>query len=158
MELVTAEAILLDVIDLQEYDRIVEFLTVERGRKRGVAQGARRKHSRYAGQLQPLEKVRVTWISVRKEGDSLVVAGAVRPRGMFPGCRRGHVDVEVLDSNGRLLAEGHSRDVYVHSRVGSPKIKRFTVTLPLSPPQDSLIRVTHHPGSAETQHRGTAAD
>lgn len=61
MSLHTAEAIVLEVRDLQEKDRIVVFLTRERGQLRGVARGARRKHSRFAGQLQPLAKVVVTW-------------------------------------------------------------------------------------------------
>ena len=61
MTLESADAILLDVFDLQEQDRIVTFLTAERGKKRGVARGSRRKHSRFAGQLQPLARARVTW-------------------------------------------------------------------------------------------------
>lgn len=61
MSLHTADALLLDVFDLQEQDRIVIFLTAEHGKKRGVARGARRKHSRFCGQLQPLARVRVTW-------------------------------------------------------------------------------------------------
>jgi DNA repair protein RecO (recombination protein O) len=70
MQLTTSEAILLDVIDLHEYDRIVSFLTPETGRKKGVAKGARRKYSRFAGQLQPLAKVEITWTS--KDGSELV--------------------------------------------------------------------------------------
>ncbi|MDX1502437.1 MAG: DNA repair protein RecO [Thermoanaerobaculia bacterium] len=61
MALHTAEAQILDVVNLQEHDRIVSFLTREHGLKRGVARGARRKYSRFSGQLQPLAKVRVTW-------------------------------------------------------------------------------------------------
>ena len=70
MQLLTSEAILLDVIDLHESDRIATFLTREWGKKRGVARGARRKHSRFAGQLQPLAKLRMTWSE--KEGRDLV--------------------------------------------------------------------------------------
>ena len=51
MSLTSAEAILLDVVDLHDRDRIVTFLTRERGKLRGVARGARRKYSRFAGQL-----------------------------------------------------------------------------------------------------------
>lgn len=61
MTLQTAEALLLDVFDLHDQDRIVTFLTRERGKVRGVARASRRKHSRFAGQLQPLAKVRATW-------------------------------------------------------------------------------------------------
>jgi DNA repair protein RecO (recombination protein O) len=70
MGLQTAEALILDVTDLHDRDRIVTFLTREYGKKRGVARGARVKHSRFGGQLQPLAKVEVTWFE--KEGSDLV--------------------------------------------------------------------------------------
>ncbi|HUF77289.1 MAG TPA: DNA repair protein RecO [Thermoanaerobaculia bacterium] len=69
------EAIILDVFDLQETDRIVTLLTRERGKKKGVASGARRKYSRFAGQLQPLARVQVRWFE--KEGRELVRIGEV---------------------------------------------------------------------------------
>jgi DNA repair protein RecO (recombination protein O) len=71
----TSEALLLDVRDLHERDRIVTFLTRERGKKSGVARGARMRHSRFAGQLQPLAKARITWFE--KEGRDLVRISAV---------------------------------------------------------------------------------
>jgi DNA repair protein RecO (recombination protein O) len=75
MALVTAEAILLDVRDLQDRDRIVSFLARDFGKKKGVAKGARTRHSRFGGQLQPLAKVHVTWYE--KEGQDLVRVSAV---------------------------------------------------------------------------------
>jgi DNA repair protein RecO (recombination protein O) len=84
--LTSAEALLLDAFDLQDRDRIVTFLTRERGKVRGVAKGARRKYSRFAGQLQPLAKVKVTWFE--KEGRDLVrISGVepVRPAGRLLG-------------------------------------------------------------------------
>ena len=69
MALQTAEALILDVTDLHDRDRIVTFLTREQGKKKGVAKGARVKHSRFGGQLQPLAKVSVTWFE--KEGRDL---------------------------------------------------------------------------------------
>ena len=70
MRNLSAEALLLDVFDLHERDRIVSFLTAKWGKKRGVARGARAKYSRFAGRLQPLSKVEVTWFE--KEGRDLV--------------------------------------------------------------------------------------
>jgi DNA repair protein RecO (recombination protein O) len=69
MALMTAEALILDVRDLHDRDRIVTFLTREHGKTSGVAKGARVKHSRFGGQLQPLAKVQVTWF--QKEGQDL---------------------------------------------------------------------------------------
>jgi DNA repair protein RecO (recombination protein O) len=75
MTLITAEAILLDVQDLHDRDRIVTFLAREHGKKKGVAKGARTRHSRFGGQLQPLAKVHVTWFE--KEERELVRVSAV---------------------------------------------------------------------------------
>jgi DNA repair protein RecO (recombination protein O) len=75
MGLHTSEAILLDVFDLHETDRIVTLLTRDAGKRRGVARNARRKYSRFAGQLQPLAKVRATWFE--KEGRDLARISAV---------------------------------------------------------------------------------
>lgn len=75
MQTTSAEALLLQVTDLQEGDRIVTLLTRERGKVRGVARGAKRKYSRFAGQLQPLAKVKVTWFE--KEGRDLVRVSGV---------------------------------------------------------------------------------
>lgn len=57
----SSEALILDVQPLQDSDRIVTFLARDAGKKRGVARGARRPHSRFAGQLQPLAKARIHW-------------------------------------------------------------------------------------------------
>jgi DNA repair protein RecO (recombination protein O) len=70
-----SEAILLAVTDLQEADRIVDFLTREHGRKRGAARGAKRRFSRFAGELQPLARVRVEWFET--PGRELVRISAV---------------------------------------------------------------------------------
>lgn len=75
MRIFDAEAILLDVVDLQERDRIVTFLTADHGKKKGVARGSRTKYSRFAGLLQPLAKVKLQW--VEKEGRDLVRLGEV---------------------------------------------------------------------------------
>ncbi|MFP3942181.1 MAG: DNA repair protein RecO, partial [Thermoanaerobaculia bacterium] len=71
----SGEALILDVFDLHEKDRIVTLLTREVGKKKGVARGARRKYSRFAGQLQPLARIQVRWFE--KEGRELVRIGDV---------------------------------------------------------------------------------
>jgi len=74
MRLLDDEALLLEVSDLQEGDRVVSFLTRHHGRKRGAARGARRRYSRFAGQLQPLAKVHVAWFE-REDRDLVRVRG-----------------------------------------------------------------------------------
>lgn len=70
MPLHTADALILRTYKLGEADRIVVFLTRDRGKKRGVAKGARRPRSRFVGALEPLTHVRVAYFE--KEGRQLV--------------------------------------------------------------------------------------
>ena len=61
MPLYTDNALILRTYKLGETDRIVVFLTVDRGKKRGVAKGARRIRSRFVGALEPLTLVTVVY-------------------------------------------------------------------------------------------------
>ena len=49
MPLHTTDALILRTYKLNDADRIVVFLTRDRGKKRGVAKGARRLRSRFRG-------------------------------------------------------------------------------------------------------------
>jgi DNA repair protein RecO (recombination protein O) len=70
MPLYTADALILRTYKLAESDRIVVFLTRDRGKKRGVAKGARRPKSNFAGALEPLTHARVAYFE--KERRELV--------------------------------------------------------------------------------------
>ena len=105
-----AEALILEVSDLQEADRIVVFLTREEGKRRGVARGAKRRFSRFAGELQPLAKARIGWME--KEGRDLVRIGSVelvRP-----------VKLLQLDLEGILLGATIAEQVALFAQEGEP--------------------------------------
>ncbi len=70
MPLHTADALVLRTYKLGEADRIVVFLTADRGKKRGVAGHARRPRSRFRGALEPLTLVRTAYFE--KERRDLV--------------------------------------------------------------------------------------
>jgi len=77
--LYTADALVLRTYALGESDRIVVFLTRDRGKKRGVAKSARRSRKRFGGALEPLTEVRVAYFeSARRELVGLNYAEAVR--------------------------------------------------------------------------------
>jgi DNA repair protein RecO (recombination protein O) len=54
MPVFKSEALILRTYKLGESDRIVVFLTRDRGKKRGVAKGARRVKSQFVGALEPM--------------------------------------------------------------------------------------------------------
>ena len=87
MPLYTADALILRTYKLGEADRIVVFLTRDRGKKRGVAKGARRPRSRFVGALEPLTEVRVAYFEKeQRELVGLNYAETVRsPLGMIGG-------------------------------------------------------------------------
>ena len=62
MPLYAADALILRTYKLGEADRIVVFLTSDRGKKRGVAKGARRMRSRFIGALEPLTVATVAYV------------------------------------------------------------------------------------------------
>ncbi len=79
MPLYTADALVLRTYKLAEADRIVVFLTRDRGKKRGVAPHARRPRSRFTGALEPLSEVRVAYFErERRELVALNYAEVVR--------------------------------------------------------------------------------
>ena len=79
MPLYTADALILRTYKLAQADRIVVFLTRDRGKKRGVAPHARRPRSRFNGALEPLTEVRVAYFETeRRELVNLNYAETVR--------------------------------------------------------------------------------
>ena len=77
MSVYTSEALILRTYKLGEVDRIVVFLTRDRGKKRGVAKGARRARSRFIGALEPMTRAGVAYYE--REQRDLVRINYVEP-------------------------------------------------------------------------------
>ena len=77
MPLFTAEALVLRTYKLGEADRIVVFLTRDRGKKRGVAPNARKSRKRFGAALEPLTEVRISYFE--KEQRDLVGVNYAEP-------------------------------------------------------------------------------
>lgn len=78
MPLYTTDALILRTYNLGESDRIVVFLTRDRGKKRGVAKNARQSRRRFGGALEPMTWGRVGY--VERERRDLVRLDFVEPR------------------------------------------------------------------------------
>ena len=77
MPLHTTDALILRTYRLGEADRIVVFLTRDRGKKRGVAKNARQSRRRFGGGLEPLTCGRVAYME--RERRDLVTLHYVEP-------------------------------------------------------------------------------
>jgi DNA repair protein RecO (recombination protein O) len=77
MPLYTTDALILRTYKLAESDRIVVFLTRDRGKKRGVAKNARQSRRRFGAALEPLTYGRVGY--QEREGRDLVQLHYVEP-------------------------------------------------------------------------------
>jgi DNA repair protein RecO len=77
MPLFTADALILRTYKLGESDRLVVFLTRDRGKKRGVAKNARQSRRRFGAALEPMTCGRVTYRE--RERRDLVLLQDVAP-------------------------------------------------------------------------------
>lgn len=101
MPLYTTDALILRTYTLGESDRIVVFLTRDRGKKRGVAKNARQSRRRFGGALEPLTHGRVGYLErERRELVSLHYVECVRsPLSSAGGEALGHAGyfAELID-------------------------------------------------------------
>ena len=77
MPLYTTDALILRTYKLGESDRLVVFLTRDRGKKRGVAKNARQSRRRFGGALEPMTCGRAEY--VEREHRDLVSLRFVEP-------------------------------------------------------------------------------
>src|SRR5262245_40553664 len=97
----TTDALILRTYKLGESDRIVVFLTRDRGKKRGVAKNARQSRRRFGGSLEPLTLGRVGYVErERRELVHLQYVEALRsPLAVADANALGHVGyfAELID-------------------------------------------------------------
>jgi DNA repair protein RecO len=135
LPLYTADALVLRTYKLGEADRIVVFLTRDRGKKRGVAKGARRQRSRFVGALEPLTEVKVAYFeSERRELVGLNYAETVRSPLALAGSANagglGHVGyfAELLDE----WAQDADADERLY-RLGASMLDALSAGAPVEP-------------------------
>jgi DNA repair protein RecO (recombination protein O) len=141
--LYTADALILRTYKLGEADRIVVFLTRDRGKKRGVAKGARRPRSRFAGALEPLTEARVAYFEKeRRELVGLNFVETVRSplalMGASVSTGRGEVDEDALGYVGYFaeLLDEWAQDADADERLyrlGASMLGALAAGAPVSP-------------------------
>jgi len=132
----TAEALILRTYKLGEADRIVVFLTRDRGKRRGVARGARRVRSRFLGSLEPLTIGRVRYFEHEQRElvriDEIEVTQS--PLAGTSGAALGHVGyfAELIDEwapeaspNEKLFRLGASVVGAITEGVGVERLARY---------------------------------
>lgn len=88
MRAYSIDALILRTYRYGEADRIVVFLTADRGKKRGVAKNATNSRRRFGGGLEPLTRGKVAY--VEREQRELVRLDRIEPRGTPLDASKGH--------------------------------------------------------------------
>ncbi len=90
------------------------------------------------------KKVNIVWSNAHKDGEDLVVSGALMRRALtsYPIWR--HVEVSLLAPDGTILQEARTSDIKVPRRVPGRgfNTKRFELRFPTLAPRGSSIRIT----------------
>jgi DNA repair protein RecO (recombination protein O) len=132
LPLYSADALILRTYKLGEADRIVVFLTRDRGKKRGVAKGARRTRSNFAGALEPLTHVRVAYFEKeRRELVNLNYSEAARSAlssGTIEGLGCAAYFAELIDE---WAAESHEDERLY--RLGVSMVEAIAAGIPTEP-------------------------
>jgi DNA repair protein RecO (recombination protein O) len=106
MESHRCEAIVLGVMDYREADRLVTLFTLEHGKLRGIAPGAKRSVRRFAGACEPFARIQPQ--IVLREGLSRLQGADTAT--VFPGIRRELVKIAhagyACELTEQLLPEG----------------------------------------------------
>lgn len=132
MPLYTADALILRTYKLGESDRIVVFLTRDRGKKRGVAKNARQSRRRFGGALEPLTCGRVGYFErERRDLVSVQYVEALRsPLAAVDGGALGYVEyfAELLDE---WAPEADPNETLF--RLGASMVEAITSGVPIEP-------------------------
>jgi DNA repair protein RecO len=132
MPLYTTDALILRTYKLGESDRIVVFLTRDRGKKRGVAKNARQSRRRFGGALEPLTYGRVGYFErERRELVSLNYVDPARsPLSALDGEALGYVEyfAELIDE---WAQEADPNETLY--RLGASMVDALAVGVPIEP-------------------------
>jgi recombinational DNA repair protein (RecF pathway) len=132
MPLYTTDALILRTYKLGESDRIVVFLTRDRGKKRGVAKNARQSRRRFGGALEPLTYGRVGYVErERRDLVSLHYVEPVRsPLSALDGEALGYVGyfAELIDE---WAQEADPNETLY--RLGASMVDAIAVGVPIEP-------------------------
>jgi len=132
MPVYTTDALILRTYKLGESDRIVVFLTRDRGKKRGVAKNARQSRRRFGGALEPMTCGRVSYFErERRELVSLSYVEQTRsPLSAVDGEALGYVGyfAELIDE---WAQEADPNETLF--RLGASIVEALAVGVPIEP-------------------------
>ncbi len=132
MPLHTTDALILRTYKLGESDRIVVFLTRDRGKKRGVAKNARQSRRRFGGGLEPLTYGRVGYMErERRDLVSLHYVETLRsPLSAVDGEALGYVSyfAELIDE---WAQEADPNETLF--RLGASMVEAIGIGVPIEP-------------------------
>ena len=112
MPLLESDAIILKTYPLGEADRIVAFFSRDRGKVRGVANGARRMKNRFGASLEPLSHSRIQYFE-RENRDLVRIQSAEildSPMALFADYDRAMFAGQLVDLTDRFLPEHEPHD------------------------------------------------
>lgn len=122
-----ADAIVLRTFRYNEADRIVVFLTEDRGKKRGVARHATNSRRRFGAALEPFTRGRVAY--VEREGRELVRVERIEPSTSPMRAAAGRPDAEAARALGFASYFAELVDEWAPDAMANDRLFRLAATV-----------------------------
>jgi len=91
----------------------------------------------------PSAYAKISQVYLRRDAKGISIAGELRPKGMKRALPPGHIVIEIIGPEGEMIKQTKTH----YHRVGkiNKKMQRysFSVTMPTTPPQGSIIRLRY---------------
>ncbi|MCB2181052.1 MAG: hypothetical protein KQH63_03375 [Desulfobulbaceae bacterium] len=96
--------------------------------------------------LDVSNSIYVSSANVHEKNNKVVISGFIKKTSPSSGRIRGHVDINVIDPDGKIIAE---KTVLPYPGNSQPnaRISRFSAFLDMTPPPGSVVLVAAHKGS-----------
>jgi len=138
----SVDALVLRTYRYGEADRIVVFLTEDRGKKRGVAKNATKSRRRFGAALEPMTRGRVTY--VEREHRELVRLDRIEPRATPFGVGAGRSDGDAVQALGHAGYFAELLDEWAPDGSPNERLYRLGVAvgdaMPIAQSIDALAR------------------
>jgi len=88
--------------------------------------------------------LKISKVMIYEKSDGFLIAAYMRKKNLPTLMVKGHIDIDIVDSKGRVLHKTTTRFHRVGKANRPRELYKFSIEVPIMPPEGGVVRVTHH--------------